>query len=136
MSLNKELLIVSAAAMVDVNGLVLVQRRPDGGAHARLWEFPGGKLHRGESPEEALTRELEEELGIGVEIADLSRAGFVSQAWGTRHLLLLLFICREWRGHPEALHATGLRWLRPAELYALAMPPADLPLIGILDAIL
>lgn len=136
MSADEKLLIVSAAAMVDGDGLVLVQRRPDGGAHAGLWEFPGGKLDRGESPEEAIVRELEEELGIGVEMADLRAVGFVSQAWGNRHLLLLLFMCREWRGRPEALHATELRWLRPAELYALAMPPADLPLIGILEAIL
>lgn len=136
MSVHQKLLIVSAAAMVDADGLVLVQRRPDGGAHAGLWEFPGGKLDRGESPEEALVRELKEELGTDVAITDLSPVGFVSQAWGTRHLMLLLFTCREWRGHPEALHATELRWLRPAELYALAMPPADLPLISILEAIL
>ena len=97
---------------------------------------PGGKLDRDESPEEALVRELREELGIDVEIADLRPVGFVSQAWGSRRLLLLLFMCREWRGYPEALHATDLRWLRPAELYALAMPPADLPLIGILETML
>jgi len=97
---------------------------------------PGGKLDRDESPEEALVRELREELGVDVEIADLTPEGFVIQAWGTRRLLLLLFMCREWRGYPEALHATDLRWLRPAELYALAMPPADLPLIGILETML
>lgn len=136
MSMDSKLLIVSAAALVNADGLVLVQRRPDGGAHAGLWEFPGGKLDRDESPEEALVRELREELGIDVETADIAPVGFVSQAWGARQLLLLLFACREWRGDPQALHATELRWLRPTALYALAMPPADLPLIGMLEALL
>lgn len=134
--MDSKLLIVSAAALVNADGLVLVQRRPDGGAHAGLWEFPGGKIDNGESPEEALVRELREELGIDVETADIAPVGFVSQAWGARQLLLLLFVCRKWHGHPEALHATALRWLRPAEFHALAMPPADLPLIGILEATL
>lgn len=136
MPVDGKLLIVSAAAIVNADGLVLVQKRPDGGAHAGLWEFPGGKIDSGESPEEALVRELREELGIDVGIASLSPVGFGSRAWGTRHLLLLLYMCRDWRGHPEALHATELMWLRPKDLYALAMPPADLPLIGILEVLL
>lgn len=130
------MLIVSAAALVDADGRVLVQRRPDGSDFPGFWEFPGGKIEPGESPEIALVRELREELGIDVSPACLAPACFASEPLGERHLLLLVFICREWRGVPQPLQASALKWLRPPELFTLDMPPADRPLIGLLDALL
>lgn len=130
------LLLVSAAALIDADGRVLVQRRPPGTAMAGLWEFPGGKIEAGESPEAALVRELNEELGIAVDPACLAPACFASQPLETRHLLLMVYICRKWHGVPQAFQATELRWLRPAQLYALDMPPADTPLIALLDALI
>jgi 8-oxo-dGTP diphosphatase len=129
-------LTVVAAALVDGDGRVLVQQRPPGGPMAGLWEFPGGKVDAGETPEAALIRELAEELGINVEAACLAPACFASEPLGDRHLLLLLYVCRKWQGVPEARHATALQWLRPGQLFGLAMPPADKPLLGLLDALL
>jgi 8-oxo-dGTP diphosphatase len=131
-----KLLIVVAAAMVDAQGRVLVQQRPPGKPMAGLWEFPGGKVDAGELPEAALCRELEEELGVAVDGASLTPAAFASESLGERHLLLLLYILRDWQGAPEAHHATALKWVSPAELYALDMPSADLPLIGLLEKLL
>lgn len=127
---------VVAVALVDGDGRVLVQQRPAGKPMAGLWEFPGGKLEPGETPEAALIRELDEELGIAVASACLAPAAFASQPLGARHLLLLLYVCRKWQGRPQARHATALKWVRPVELHALDMPPADAPLIGLLDALL
>ncbi len=124
---------VVAVALIDADGRVLVQQRPAGKTMAGLWEFPGGKIEPGETPEDALIRELEEELAITVPCACLSPATFASAALGDRHLVLLLYICRKWVGVPRALEAAALKWARPAELHALAMPPADAPLIGILE---
>lgn len=129
-------LIVVAAALVDRDGRVLVQQRPEGTAMAGLWEFPGGKIEPGETPEAALIRELDEELGIVVDHACLAPACFASEPLGDRHLLLLVYALRKWQGVPVAQHATALRWVRPTELYGLAMPPADRPLIGLLEALL
>jgi 8-oxo-dGTP diphosphatase len=128
-------LVVVAAALVDRDGRLLVQQRPEGLSMAGLWEFPGGKLEPGETPEQALIRELEEELAIDVDHACLAPACFASEALGDRHLLLLLYVCRKWRGTPVAQHASALRWVRPVELHGLAMPPADKPLIGLLEAL-
>ncbi len=130
------LLLVVAAALIDGDGRVLVQQRPAGGSLAGLWEFPGGKLEPGETPEAALIRELREELGIDVAADCLAPAAFASDALGGRHLLLLLYVGRKWRGRPEPRAATALRWARPVDLHALAMPPADRPLIGLLEALL
>jgi 8-oxo-dGTP diphosphatase len=127
---------VVAVALVDGDGRVLVQQRPQGGSMGGLWEFPGGKIEAGETPEAALIRELREELAIDVEAACLAPACFASEPLGDRHLLLLLYVCRKWRGTPTAVHASGLQWLRPAQLFALPMPPADKPLLGLLDALL
>lgn len=124
-----------AVALVDGDGRLLVQQRPEGKSMAGLWEFPGGKLEPGETPEAALVRELGEELAIDVETACLAPACFASDALGDRHLLLLLYVCRKWRGTPQAIHASALRWVRPVELHGLAMPPADKPLIGLLEAL-
>ncbi|MEI9928852.1 MAG: (deoxy)nucleoside triphosphate pyrophosphohydrolase [Sphingomonas sp.] len=131
-----ETLLVVAAALVDADGRVLVQQRPPGKPMAGLWEFPGGKVEAGELPEAALVRELAEELGIAVESACLAPAAFASEALGERHLLLLLYALRKWRGVPEARHARALKWLRPLELHGLEMPPADKPLIGLLEALI
>ncbi|SMF73339.1 (deoxy)nucleoside triphosphate pyrophosphohydrolase [Allosphingosinicella indica] len=129
-------MLIVAAAMVDTEDRVLLQRRPEGKPMAGLWEFPGGKVDPGELPEAALARELDEELGIAVDPAALSPATFASARVGGRHMILLLYILREWRGEPVALHASDLDWVRPGEMQALAMPPADLPLIPLLDALL
>ncbi|MBU0824837.1 MAG: (deoxy)nucleoside triphosphate pyrophosphohydrolase [Alphaproteobacteria bacterium] len=129
-------LVVVAAALVDRDGRLLVQQRPEGLSMAGLWEFPGGKVEPGETPEQALIRELAEELGIDVEQACLAPACFASDMLGDRHLLLLLYVCRKWRGTAIAHHASALRWVRPVELHGLAMPPADKPLIGLLEALL
>ena len=130
------LLPVVAAALVDLEGRVLLQQRPEGKSLAGLWEFPGGKIEPGETPEAALIRELEEELAIIVPHACLAPATFASAPLGDRHLLLLLYITRKWTGVPRALEATALRWVRPNEMHALPMPPADRPLIGLLDALI
>jgi 8-oxo-dGTP diphosphatase len=133
---SDHLLPVVAAALVDADGRVLLQQRPAGKSLAGLWEFPGGKLEAGETPEDALIRELEEELGIAVPHACLAPAAFASAPLGECHLLLLLYIARKWVGVPRALEATALKWVRPADMHALPMPPADRPLIGLLDALL
>lgn len=129
-------LTVVAAALIDGEGRVLLQQRPAGGSMPNLWEFPGGKIEPGERPEQALVRELEEELGIEVDAAALSPTAFASAELGERHLLLLLYACRSWRGTPRPLHATGLIWVRPRDMPALAMPPADRPLIDLLEALI
>lgn len=129
-------LIVVAAALVDVDGRVLVQQRPADKSMAGLWEFPGGKIEPDETPEMALVRELREELGIETQTSCLAPAGFASEALGDRHLILLLYICRKWRGIPQALEAPAIRWIRPIGLHELPMPPADKPLIGLLDALI
>ena len=130
------LLSVVAAALIRDDGSVLLQKRPEGRAMAGLWEFPGGKIEPGERPEAALARELEEELAITVAEADLAPACFASAPLGDRHLLLLLFAVRRWTGEPRAVEASGLRWVTPAEMRDLPMPPADLPLIGMLEALI
>jgi 8-oxo-dGTP diphosphatase len=128
--------LVVAAALVDGRGRVLLQQRAPGRAMAGLWEFPGGKVEAGERPEAALVRELEEELGIVVEAAGLSPAAFASADNQGRHMLLLLYLCRQWRGEPSPLDAAALQWVRPDEMAALPMPPADEPLIPLLDRLI
>jgi 8-oxo-dGTP diphosphatase len=122
--------------LIDGDGRVLVQQRPAGKHMAGLWEFPGGKIEPDETPEAALVRELHEELGISVAQSCLAPATFASEMLGDRHLVLLLYICRKWQGLPRALDATALKWTRVADLYDLPMPPADRPLIGLLDALI
>ncbi len=130
------LLLVVAVALVDSEGRVLVQQRPPGKPMAGLWEFPGGKVEAGEVPEAALIRELAEELGIDVAIEALAPIAFASEGLGERHLLLLLYAARAWEGVPEPRHASALRWVRPSDMRALAMPPADVPLVDALERLL
>jgi 8-oxo-dGTP diphosphatase len=129
-------LMVVAAALVDADGGVLLQQRPPGRQMAGLWEFPGGKIEAGERPEAALIRELREELGIETQEACLAPAAFASAPLGDRHLLLLLYICRKWQGNPQPIDAAALKWVRPHQMFGLPMPPADIPLIGLLDALI
>ena len=127
---------VVAVALIDTAGRVLVQQRPPGKQMAGLWEFPGGKLEPGETPEAALVRELAEELGIAVAVADLAPATFATAPLDGKHLLLLLYVCRDWRGTPQALDAVALRWTTPDDMRALAMPPADAPFVDVLERLI
>ena len=127
---------VVAGALLDGAGRILLQQRAPGRAMAGLWEFPGGKVEPGELPEDALARELAEELGIAITPADMVPACFASAPVTGRHMILLLYLCRRWQGEPAALDASALAWLRPAEMQPQEMPPADAPLIPLLDALL
>lgn len=133
MEKNPTILIVVAAALTNQDGEILLQKRPEGKPMAGLWEFPGGKLEHGESPESALRRELREELGIEVLAEDLVPITFASEPFGDRNLLLLLYRCSNWQGEPIALESPELRWLLPADMDSLAMPPADIPLVRALQ---
>jgi 8-oxo-dGTP diphosphatase len=127
------LLFVVAAALIRDDGRILIQQRPAAKQHGGLWEFPGGKIEAAETPEVALARELREELGIQVDSADLLPLAFASEPAGARHLVLLLFRARRWAGEPRALDAAAIRWAAPGDLRALAMPPADLPFVAVLE---
>jgi len=126
---SSKILFVVAAALVDTDGRVLIAQRPPGKALAGLWEFPGGKLNQGERPDQALIRELDEELGIAVQEACLAPLTFASHAYADFHLLMPLWICRRWEGLVEAREAQALKWVRPGKLRDFPMPPADEPLI-------
>lgn len=134
--MTRKTILVVAVALIDVEGRVLVQERPVGKPMAGLWEFPGGKVEDGELMEHALVRELEEELGIIVDPKHLKSACFASETLDTAHLLLLLYTCREWRGVASPREAPALRWLHLADLRALPMPPADGPLIDLLERLI
>ncbi len=123
------LLLVAAAALIDPDCRVLIAQRPQGKSLAGLWEFPGGKVEVDEPPEEALIRELHEELGISVEEACLAPLTFASFAYPDFHLLMPLYICRRWSGFVEARENQALKWVAPKNLRAYPMPPADAPLI-------
>jgi 8-oxo-dGTP diphosphatase len=130
-------LLVAACALVDADGRVLVAQRPAGKPLAGMWEFPGGKLLPGETPERCLVRELHEELGVDTETSCLAPLSFASHGYERFHLLMPLYVCRVWRGEPRAREGqAALRWVRPRALRELPMPPADLPLIPVLEELL
>jgi 8-oxo-dGTP diphosphatase len=130
------LLLVAAVALIDPDGRVLVAQRPEGKQLAGLWEFPGGKVEAGERPEQALIRELKEELGIDVAESCLAPLTFASHAYEDFHLLMPLYVCRRWKGDVSSREGQALKWLRPNKLRDLPMPPADLPLIPHLEELL
>ena len=129
---DKPLVLVVAAALIDPDGRVLITQRPEGKAMAGLWEFPGGKLHEGETPEQALVRELREELAVETKNSCLAPLAFASHDYADFHLLMPLFVCRVWQGEPQALEGQALAWVRPARLRDYPMPPADEPLVALL----
>jgi 8-oxo-dGTP diphosphatase len=131
-----KLTLVVACALIDADNRVLIAQRPEGKALAGLWEFPGGKLNDGERPEEALIRELHEELGITVREACLAPLTFASHTYESFHLLMPLYICRRWEGTPVARERQKLAWARATKLRDYPMPPADLPLIPHLEELL
>lgn len=123
------IVLVAAAALVDADGRVLVSKRPEGKQLAGLWEFPGGKVEGGERPETALIRELKEELAIDVSESCLAPLTFASHAYTDFHLLMPLYVCRRWQGMVRPAEGQEVRWVKPASLRDLPMPPADIPLI-------
>ncbi|WP_089877429.1 (deoxy)nucleoside triphosphate pyrophosphohydrolase [Citreimonas salinaria] len=127
-----KVVLVSAVALIDRDGRVLLAQRPEGKSMAGLWEFPGGKVESGETPEAALIRELHEELGIGTWASCLAPLTFASHSYDSFHLLMPLYACRKWEGVPQPHEGQKLAWARPNALRNFPMPPADLPLIPIL----
>ncbi len=131
-----KLLIVVAAALVDADNRVLIAERPKGKALEGFWEFPGGKIDGDETPEDALIRELREELVIAVKAACLAPLTFASHAYDDFHLLMPLYVCRRWEGFVQPLDGQALKWVRPMDLRKHPMPPADAPLIPALQDLL
>lgn len=132
----RELLLVAAAALVDRDNRVLIAQRPVGKSMAGLWEFPGGKVNKGETPEAALVRELKEELGIEVCDTCLGPFTFASHSYETFHLLMPLYLCRTWEGEIVPAEGQVIKWVKASRLSGYPMPPADLPLIPMLRDLL
>lgn len=132
MSDGKKIVLVAACALIDADGRILLAQRPEGKNLAGLWEFPGGKVESGETPEAALIRELEEELGIITKPACLAPLTFASYAYEKFHLLMPLYICRRYEGIARSMEGQALKWVRPQDLRNYPMPPADEPLIPFL----
>ncbi|MEO1310144.1 MAG: 8-oxo-dGTP diphosphatase MutT [Pseudomonadota bacterium] len=125
-----DIVLVAACALIDADGRVLLAQRPEGKSMAGLWEFPGGKIEPGETPEAALIRELNEELGVDTETACLAPFAFASHAYEKFHLLMPLFLCRKWSGVPTGREGQVLKWARPSDLTSFPTPPADIPLMA------
>jgi 8-oxo-dGTP diphosphatase len=130
------IILVAAVVLIDADGRVLLAERPEGKSMAGLWEFPGGKVQPGETPEAALIRELDEELGIGVHESCLAPFTFASHAYPEFHLLMPLYVCRKWTGIAASREGQRLKWVYPAQLPDYPMPPADKPLIAMLRDLL
>ena len=128
--MTKPMVLVAAAALIDVDGRVLICQRPEGKQLAGLWEFPGGKLEPGETPEACLIRELDEELGVRVTRSCLAPFVFASHEYESFHLLMPLYLIRRWDGQPQAREHKALRWVKPVKLDDYPMPPADAPLVA------
>ncbi len=126
------LVLVVAVALIDIDGRVLLAQRPEGKHLAGLWEFPGGKVHDGETPEAAVVRELHEELAVDITESCLAPFTFASHAYDDFRLLMPLYVCRVWKGTPTPLEGQALRWVRPLAMASLPMPPADAPLVAML----
>jgi 8-oxo-dGTP diphosphatase len=126
------LVLVVAVALIDIDGRVLLAQRPEGKHLAGLWEFPGGKVHEGETPEAAVVRELREELAVDITESCLAPFTFASHAYEDFQLLMPLYVCRVWKGTPTPLEGQTLRWVRPMAMASLPMPPADAPLVAML----
>lgn len=133
---DRPIRIVVACALIDRDGRVLLARRPPGKHMAGLWEFPGGKVHDGETPEAALIRELNEELAIDTKESCLAPFTFASHAYESFHLLMPLYLCRVWQGDPTGREGQELAWVRPVRLRDYEMPPADIPLVAMLRDLL
>ncbi|PZP86933.1 MAG: 8-oxo-dGTP diphosphatase MutT [Azospirillum brasilense] len=125
--------LVSAVALIDADGRVLLNQRPEGKHLAGMWEYPGGKVEPGESPERALIREIREELGVELCERCFAPLSFVSHAYEDFQLLMLLYVAHRWEGIPQSREGQALTWKRPAEMRAMPMPPADVPLIHVLE---
>jgi len=133
---KKPILLVAACALVDTDNRILLAQRPEGKSLAGLWEFPGGKVEAGETPEETLVRELEEELGIKTKVACLAPLSFASHTYETFHLLMPLYICRRYEGIPQGKEGQAIKWVKAKALRDYQMPPADEPLIPVLQDLL
>jgi len=129
---RKPLLLVAACALIDADGRVLIAQRPDGKPMAGLWEFPGGKVEKGETPEQTLIRELHEELAVDTQVACLAPLTFASHDYDNFHQLMPLYVCRRYSGIPQPKEGQALKWVRPKQLRDYPMPPADAPLIPFL----
>lgn len=132
----KKILLVAACALLDQDGRILLAQRPQGKSLAGLWEFPGGKVEQGETPEETLVRELHEELGITTKIACLAPLTFASHTYEAFHLLMPLYVCRRYEGIPHGREGQNVKWVKPQALRDYPMPPADEPLIPYLQDLL
>lgn len=133
---GRRIVLVAACALIDTDNRILLAQRPEGKTLAGLWEFPGGKLEPGETPEEALVRELSEELGITTKVACLAPLTFASHSYESFHLLMPLFVCRRYEGIPQGREGQRIKWVKPSALREYPMPPADEPLIPILQDLL
>ena len=128
--------LISAVALIDSDGRVLLAERPEGKIFAGYWEFPGGKIETGETPEAALVRELDEELGVDTKDSCLAPLGFISHPYDTHHMVLLLYVCRKWSGRPQPKEGGQLKWVAPARLRDFEMPPANKELISVIQDLL
>lgn len=133
---EKPTLIVPAIALVDTDSRILLAQRPEGKSFGGYWEFPGGKIEQGETPEAALIREIREELGVETQDSCLAPVSFASHTYDDFHLILLLYVCRRWQNTPQALEGGTLEWVRPQRLRDYQMPPANLEFIAVLQDLL